>query len=258
MSAYDELLDRAHQHARAFLGSLRERRVTARDADPRTGDPPSLAGPTHPAAVLDELAALIDAGSVATPGPRYFGFVTGGTYPVAVAADWMVSACDQNAALHVMSPALASLEDLTAGWLLDLLDLPRSASVGFVTGATMANVTCLAAARHEVLRRAGWDVEAHGLQGAPRLHVIVGAGSHASLDTAARLLGFGTANLVRVAADAQGRILPDALAAALTHAHGPAIVCVQAGHVNTGAFDPFARIIAAARPHDAWVHVDGA
>jgi glutamate/tyrosine decarboxylase-like PLP-dependent enzyme len=157
-----------------------------------------------------------------------------------------------------MSPAVAALEDVTAGWLLDLFRLPADASVGFVTGATMANVTCLAAGRHEVLRRAGWDVEADGLQAAPRLTVIVGGGAHASIDTAARLLGFGTSNLVRVAADGQGRMIPAALSAALARIGGPAIVCVQAGHVNTGAFDPFAPLIDAARRHGAWVHVDGA
>ena len=184
--------------------------------------------------------------------------MTGGSYPVAVAADWLVSVWDQNAAFHVLSPAMASLEDVTAGWLLDLLDLPRQASVGFVTGGTMANVTGLAAARHEVLRRAGWDVEADGLQGAPTLQVIAGAGAHASIDTAARFLGFGTANLVRVAADGQGRMIPAALEAALARTAGPVIVCLQAGHVNTGAFDPFTPLIELAHARNAWVHVDGA
>src|SRR3954470_17212 len=236
---YDDLLARAQQHARAFLAGLSDRRVSAKNADPATSDAPRLGDACDGLAVLDSLARVIEQGSVATPGPRYFGFVTGGSYPVAVAADWMVSAWDQNAGLNVLSPAMAAIEDVAASWLLDLFGLPPSASVGFVTGATMANVTCLAAARHEVLRRAGWDVEAQGLQGAPRLHVIVGGGAHASIDSAARLLGFGTANLVRVAADAQGRMLPDALAAALARTSGPAIVCLQAGHVNTGAFDPF-------------------
>jgi glutamate/tyrosine decarboxylase-like PLP-dependent enzyme len=136
--------------------------------------------------------------------------------------------------------------------------LPRQASVGFVTGATMANVTGLAAARHQVLRQAGWDVEADGLQGAPKLNVVVGAGAHASIDTAARLLGFGTSNLTRVGADGQGRMIPEALKAALARTSGPVIVCLQAGHVNTGAFDPMSALIDIARPRDAWVHVDGA
>ena len=161
---YDRLLARAHDHARAFLAALPDRRVTARVADPGTVGHTELPdGPGDPVDVLDALALLIEAGSVATPGPRYFGFVTGGTLPVSVAADWIVSACDQNAALHVMSPAMAHLEDVTGAWLLDLFGLPAGASVGFVTGATMANVTALAAARHEVLRRAGWNVEVDGL-----------------------------------------------------------------------------------------------
>src|SRR3954465_2427095 len=248
---YDDLLARAHQHARAFLAGLADRRVSAKNADPATSDAPRLGEACDGLAVLDGLARVIEEGSVATPGPRYFGFVTGGSYPVAVAADWMVSTWDQNAGLHIMSPAIAAIEDTTAAWLLDLLALPSNASVGFVTGATMANVTCLAAARHEVLRRTGWDVEAQGLQGAPALRVIVGAGAHASIDTAARLLGFGTATLVRGAADAQGRMLPDALDAALARPNGPTIVCLQAGHVNTGAFDPFPPLVAGP-PRPSW------
>ena len=255
---YGALLARAHEHACVFLDTLPSRLVNARSADPVTGDPLRLCEPADPLDVLDGLSRLIDEGGLATAGPRFFGFVTGGTLPIAIAADWLVSAWDQNSALHVMSPAMAQLEDVTAGWLIDLFGLPAQSSVGFVTGATMANVTCLAAARDEVLRQAGWDVEADGLQGAPRLHVIVGAGAHASIDTAARVLGFGTSNLVRVAADGQGRMLPDALAAALARVNGPAIVCVQAGHVNTGAFDPFSPLVAHAHRHRAWVHVDGA
>jgi glutamate/tyrosine decarboxylase-like PLP-dependent enzyme len=256
--SYDDLLARAQAHARAFLATLSDRPVKARTPDPTMRDPVALSAPVPPSAVLDSLAELIDQGSVATPGPRYFGFVTGGSFPVAVAADWLVSVWDQNAGLHALSPAMARIEDVTADWVLELLGLPREASVGFVTGATMATVTGLAAARHEMLRRAGWDVEADGLQGAPTLNVVVGAGAHASIDTAARLLGFGTSNLVRVAADGQGRMIPDALKAALARTSGPTIVCLQAGHVNTGAFDPFTPLIDIARVRDAWVHVDGA
>jgi glutamate/tyrosine decarboxylase-like PLP-dependent enzyme len=255
---YDDLFTRAQAHARAFLATLPNRRVNAATPDPAMPDPAALSAPVPPLDVLDSLAAVIDRGSVATPGPRYFGFVTGGSLPVAVAADWLVSAWDQNAAFHVLSPAMARIEDVTAAWLLDLFGLPAGASVGFVTGATMANVTGLAAARHEVLRRAGWDVEADGLQGAPKLNVVVGSGAHASIDTSARFLGFGTSNLVRVAADGQGRMIPAALQAALARTSGPTIVCLQAGHVNTGAFDPFPALIDIARPRDAWVHVDGA
>jgi glutamate/tyrosine decarboxylase-like PLP-dependent enzyme len=253
----DQLLGRAHAHARAFLDTLASRPVRARTADPPLDATLPDSG-VDPLAVLETLAGVVDAGGLATAGPRYFGFVTGGSYPVAVAADWLVSAWDQNAGLNVMSPAIACIEDAAADWLLDLFGLPGAASVGFVTGATMANVTCLAAARHEVLRRAGWDVEADGFQRAPALRVLVGAGAHASIDSAARLLGFGTANLVRVAADGQGRMIPGALDAAMRQGSGPAIVCVQAGHVNTGAFDPFVPLAAIAHSHGAWVHVDGA
>jgi glutamate/tyrosine decarboxylase-like PLP-dependent enzyme len=256
--SHDPLLTRAAHHARHFIDSLPGRYVNARNPDPATGDSAALGAPTEPLAVLDGLARIVEESGLATAGPRYFGFVTGGSYPVAVAADWLVSAWDQNAALNILSPAMAAIEDVTAAWLLDLFRLPATSSVGFVTGATMANVTCLAAARDEVLRREGWDVEAQGLQGAPPLRVVVGEEAHASIETAARVLGFGTSNLVRVAADPHGRMIPDALAAALSRAHGATIVCVQAGHVKTGAFDPFVPLIDVAQRHGAWVHVDGA
>jgi glutamate/tyrosine decarboxylase-like PLP-dependent enzyme len=180
---YDDLFARAEAHARAFLATLAERPVIPRTPDPSLPEPEVPGAPVPPLDVLDALAGYIDQGSVATPRTRFFGFVTGGSIPVAVAADWLVSVWDQNAAFHVLSPAMARIEDVTAAWLLALLGLPASASVGFVTGATMANVTGLAAARHEVLRQAGWDVEADGLQGAPTLTVIAGAGAHASIDT---------------------------------------------------------------------------
>lgn len=211
-----------------------------------------------PIAVIEALAAAATPGLVATPGPRYFGFVTGGALPVAVAADWLTSAWDQNGALYVMSPAVAVLEDVVASWLLDFLRLPPASSVGFVTGAHMATFTCLAAARHEVLRRAGWRVEEDGLQRAPRLTVVVGDEVHVTVVGGARMLGIGSRELVRVAVDSQGRMRPDALDAALASIAGPAIVCLQAGHVNTGASDPMGPLIAAARRRQAWVHVDGA
>lgn len=255
--SFDRLLNHAHGIAVRFLEGLPERPVNA--LDPAPSLPASLpVGPSDPVDVLNALEALIEAGGVASAGPRYFGFVTGGSLPVAVASDWLVSAWDQNTGLHVMSPAIARLEDLTAAWLLDLFGLPPGASVGFVTGATMANVTALAAARDEVLRRVGWDVERDGLQGAPRLTMIAGAEAHSAIDSACRLLGFGTASIVRVAADTQGRMRGDALREALAAVRSPAIVCLQAGHVNTGAFDPFPELIAMCQRAGAWVHVDGA
>jgi glutamate/tyrosine decarboxylase-like PLP-dependent enzyme len=208
--------------------------------------------------VLERLAHDALPGVVATAGPRYFGFVTGGAVPVTVAADWLTSAWDQNGALYVMSPAVAVLEDIVSGWLLDLLALPPSASVGFVTGCHMANFTCLAAARHEVLRRAGWNVETDGLQRAPRITVIVGEEVHVSAVGALRLLGIGTSELRTVPADDQGRMRVDALAQALATVDGPAIVCAQAGNVNTGASDPIDAVVSLAHARGAWVHVDGA
>ena len=257
----DPVLTRAQALAASFVDTLAERPVNARAsfADLKAvlgGVVPD--GPRDPVAVIDELAAAAEPGLVASPGPRYFGFVTGGSLPAAAAADWLASAWDQNAGLHVMSPALSAIEDVTAGWILDLLCLPATASVGFVTGATMANVTALAAARHDVLRRAGWDVEALGLQGAPRVTVVAGADAHSSIRSACRLLGLGGATIVRAAADDQGRMRPEGLAAALAEIRGPAIVCAQAGNVNTGAFDPLEEIVADAHRLGAWVHVDGA
>jgi glutamate/tyrosine decarboxylase-like PLP-dependent enzyme len=214
--------------------------------------------PSDPTAVIDALVAAAQPGLVATPGPRYFGFVTGGAVPVAVAADWLTSAWDQNGALYVMSPAVAALEDIVARWIVEFLRLPAGSSVGFVTGAHMATFTCLAAARHEVLRRAGWNVEEDGLQRAPRLAVLVGDEAHISVVGALRLLGIGARELVHVAVDAQGRMRPDALRAALGDVTGPTIVCAQAGNVNTGASDPMAAVVEAAHERGAWVHVDGA
>ena len=257
--SYDRLLARAHALALPFLHSLPSRHVDAHTRNPVATDASALPDdPADPVSVLDRLSSLMNDASVATPGPRYFGFVTGGSLPVSVAADWLVSAWDQNAALHVMSPAAAAIEDAAASWLLDLFALPPTASVGFVTGATMANVTALAAARHEVLRRACWDVEADGLQGAPHVTVIASQEAHASILSACRLLGLGASTIARVEADEQGRMIPEALGRAATATKGPLIICAQAGHVNTGAFDPFPAIVSIARERSAWLHVDGA
>ena len=215
-------------------------------------------GPSDPVQVIEALVTSAQPGIVATPGPRYFGFVTGGAVPVAVAADWLTSAWDQNGALYVMSPAVAVLEDVVGRWLVEFLQLPAASSVGFVTGAHMATFTCLAAARHEVLRRVGWNVEDEGLQHAPRLTVIVGGEVHISVVGALRMLGIGARELIHVAVDGQGRMRPDALRGALAGIDGPAIVCAQAGNVNTGASDPMAAVVDASHQRGAWVHVDGA
>jgi glutamate/tyrosine decarboxylase-like PLP-dependent enzyme len=202
-------------------------------------------------ALLDEIGSPA---TVATAGGRYFGFVTGSSLPVTVAASWLASAWDQNAGLYVMSPVAAELETIALGWLLDILGLPAESGGAFVTGATMANFTALAAARHAVLRRVGWDVEADGLFGAPPITVVVGAEAHTTLHKALALLGLGRSRVVTVPVDGQGRMRADAL----PEITSPAIVCVQAGNVNTGAFDPAGEILPWARRAGAWVHVDGA
>jgi glutamate/tyrosine decarboxylase-like PLP-dependent enzyme len=257
----DLLLSRTRELAFSFLARVDERPVfpsASFHALVQALGGPLQDEPRDPIDVIEQLAAAAEPGLVATPGPRYFGFVTGGSVPAAVAADWLTSAWDQNAALYVMSPAAAAIEHVAAGWLLDLLALPRTASVGFVTGATMANVTALAAARHEVLRRAGWDVEAHGLQGAPRLTVVAGAEAHASIRSAARLIGLGASTIVSVEADDQGRMRADRLRDVLQAIDGPLIVCAQAGNVNTGAFDRLDEIAPLVHERGGWLHVDGA
>ena len=211
-------------------------------------------GPTDPAAVLALLDEVGSPATTASAGGRYFGFVTGGTLPAALAANWLAGAWDQNAALTVGSPVAAKLEAIVLGWLVDVFGLPTGTGAAFVTGATMANVSALAAARHRVLADAGWDVEADGLFGAPPVSVVVGDEVHVSVAKALTLLGFGRERVIRVPVDGQGRLRADALPA-LT---GPTIVCAQAGNVNTGAFDPIGEICAWARQMGAWVHVDGA
>ena len=216
--------------------------------------PETPRSPGETFALLDEVGSPA---TVATTGGRYFGFVTGGALPVTVAANWLAAAWDQNAALAVMSPTAAELERIAIGWLLDALGLPAASAGALVTGATMANFTGLAAARHAVLRRVGWDVEADGLFGAPPITVVVGAEAHTTLHKALALLGLGRSRVVTIPVDGQGRMRSDALPDPATIS-GPAIVCLQAGNVNTGAFDPASEILPWARDIGAWTHVDGA
>ena len=224
----------------------------------------ALGGPTPETAtasetVVTDLAARAAPGLLGIPGPRYFGFVIGGSHPAALAADWLTSGWDNNAGLYAAAPAAAVIEEIAGRWLLDLLGLPTQSSVGFVTGGMMANFTALAAARHRVLADVGWDVAAHGLHGAPRVRVVVGEERHATIDIALRYLGFGDATAERVPADEQGRMRADALGDLLaTGDDAPLIVCAQAGNVNSGAFDPIDEICAAAHARNGWVHVDGA
>jgi glutamate/tyrosine decarboxylase-like PLP-dependent enzyme len=214
--------------------------------------------PAPPREVIAALAAAAEPGVTASSSGRFFGFVVGGATPAALAADWLTSVWDQNAGLYVLGPAASVVEETAGAWLAELLRLPAGVSVGYVTGAQMANFTALAVARGEVLRRAGWDVDADGLWGAPPVRVLAGAGRHGTIDRALRFLGMGTGSVVPVAMDDQGRMVPSALRSALASGAGPAIVCAQVGNVNTGAVDPMAEICAAAREHGAWVHVDGA
>jgi glutamate/tyrosine decarboxylase-like PLP-dependent enzyme len=214
-------------------------------------------GPSEPADVIDLLATACEPGLTAFPSGRFYGFVVGGGLPAAVAADWLVSAWDQNCLLRVVSPAHTAVEDIASAWIVDLLGLPTGSAVGFVTGVTTANFTCLAAARDTVLRRAGWDVARHGLAGGPRVRVIAGEARHMSIDLALRYVGLGEAELVD--ADDEGRVRPDDLRRVLeTDPASPTIVMLQAGDVHSGAFDPFVETIEAARAVGAWVHVDGA
>ncbi len=215
--------------------------------------------PADPLEVVKELTAAVEPGLVATTGPRYFGFVVGGALPAATAADMLAVAWDQPAFNTVTSPAAAVAEEVAGRWLTELLGLPRTASVGFVTGAQGANTVGLAAARHRVLADAGWDVERDGLTGAPRIRVVASSERHVTVDRALRLLGLGAGAVQPVAADDQGRIDVPALAAALDAGPaGPLIVCLQAGNVNTGACDDLAAAIEVAHAAGAWVHVDGA
>ncbi len=253
-------LDRAHALALEWLASLADRpvppRLTCEEMAARL-QRVLPAGPTDAARVVDELAAACEPGLTAMPGGRFFGFVIGGTHPAALAVDWLVSSWDQNAGLRVLTPAHSAVEELTETWLVDLLGLPAGSAVGFVTGGTTANFTCLAAARDEVLRRHGWQVATQGLVDSPGVRVLVGAERHDTIDLALRYLGLGSPE--PVAADEQGRIEPAALAAALEAGDGrPTIVCLQAGNVHSGAFDPFEACIVAAHDAGAWVHVDGA
>ncbi len=210
--------------------------------------------PTDPAHVLAMLDEIGSPATVASAGGRYFGFVTGGSLPATVAASWLATAWDNNSGLTVMSPAVVKLEAVALGWLVDLFGLPAGTGGGFVTGATMANLTGLAAARHALLARQGWDVETQGLFGAPPLTVVVGDEVHVSLLKALSLLGLGRERVIRVPVDGQGRMRPDAL----PPLDARTILCVQAGNVNTGAIDPLDQLCAAAQATGAWVHVDGA
>lgn len=251
------LLESTAQRAITYLEGLEDRSV-APSPEAVTNlellDEALPEGAMNPEQVLKQLDELCSPATMAMAGPRFFGFVIGGTLPVTLAANWLAGAWDQNSALYNVTPATARLEKVALGWLLELLELPPGSGGGFVTGATVANFTALAAARHAVLGQAGWNVEADGLIGAPPVTVIVGDEAHPTLFKSLGLLGLGRSRVVRVPVDRQGRLITGELPAMT----GPTILCAQAGNINSGAFDPFTEICARAREAGAWVHVDGA
>jgi glutamate/tyrosine decarboxylase-like PLP-dependent enzyme len=208
--------------------------------------------------VIAELAAKAERGLMMATGPRFFGWVIGSSHPVGVAADWLTSAWGQNTGNHHATPAAAAAEGAAAQWLLELFDLPRQSSVGFATGATVANFTCLAAARGEVLRAMGWDADAKGLFGAPPITVLIGDDAHTTVFSALQFLGLGHDRALRIATNAQGVIDPNAFSVAMAAVNGPCIVILQAGQINTGGFDNFEKLVPLAKAKGAWVHVDGA
>lgn len=257
------LLRRTTELALDFLASLPERPVGA--TTDRASLLAGLGGPLprtglSAETVIEDLVRVAEPGLMAIPGPRYFGFVIGGSLPAALAADWLTSTWDQNAGIYAAGPAASVVEEVVSDWLVELLGLPDGTSVGLTTGCQMAHFACLAAARHAVLERAGWNVEDDGLVGAPEIAVVVGSETHATVPTALQFLGLGRSRTIVVDSDDQGRMRLDRLAAALPAPGRPLIVALQAGNVNTGSFDPLGPAIDIIRRHDpaAWIHVDGA
>ena len=252
-----ELLENTAQRAISYLEALDTRGVApAPQAVGKlaTLDEPLAEDATPPEQVIKLLDEVCSPATMAMAGPRFFGFVIGGSLPAPLAANWLAGAWDQNTGLNNTTPATAQLEQIALNWLLDLFGLPSGCGGAFVTGATMANFSALAAARHALLERAGWNVEADGLFGAPPITVVVGEEAHPTLFKSLGLLGLGRNRVIRVPVDAEGRMQASALPAIT----GPTILCVQAGNVNTGAFDPLTEICERAHAADAWVHVDGA
>lgn len=262
----EDVLDAVSGTIHAYLASLPERHIWS-DAPPdevrAVLDAPLPDTGTDPVAVVRQLASEVEPFVTAHASPRYFGYVVGGLHPAAYGAELLAASWDQNAGLFALAPGVAIVEEVAARWLLELLGLPEDGAVGFVTGGQMATFTCLAAARDHVLRAVGWDVEADGLQGAPRVHVVVKTGRHATVPRALRYLGLGDRTAIEVASDDQDRIVVDELDATLQGLEGPTIICVEAGNVNTGSFDDFEGTAALAEAHrgrgnPTWVHVDGA
>ena len=260
MSDFDAM-DRAAAAAIAYRRGVAEAETTpvagyAAMLAAFAGPVPEAGG--EPDAIIAELVEKATPGIRASTGPRFYGWVIGNSHPTGVAADWLASAWGQNAANLVAAPAASAVEKVAADWLLDLLGLPSQSSVGFVTGATVANFVCLAAARSEVLRRVGWDVESDGMAGAPPIDVVIGADAHATVYSGLKYLGLGAKRVKLVETDSSGRMLAGDFERVVKGCDGPVIAVAQAGQINTGACDPFAEIAPVARDAGAWLHVDGA
>ena len=252
-----KILSDAHARSVRYLENLFERPVQPKDKDianlVKLGGP-MPDDPIAPEDIIHRLDTFGSPGTVAVAGPRYFGFVTGGTLPASLAANWLAGAWDQNAAFVVGSPVAATLEDVSLSWILQILDLPQTWGGGFVTGTTMGNFAGLISGRRAVLKKEGWDVESSGLFGAPEIQVVVSEESHTTLLQSLSLAGFGRQRVVKVPTDNQGRMRPELI----PNIEPPCIVCLQAGNVNTGSFDPINEIAGPARKQGAWVHIDGA
>jgi len=262
MNERERAMRRAFELGLAYLDGLDGRHVgptvDATEIADRLGGPLPDDG-RDPVAVVDELAAAADPGLVASLGPRYFGFVIGGALPAAQAVDLLTGAWGQNGALHALSPAAAAAEEVAGRWMLELLGLPAGASVGLPTGAGLGNAIGIAAGRHRVLERVGWDAEDRGLYHAPEIRVVLGDEAHATVLTALQYLGLGRERVVRVPSDDQGRLRAEPATEAIAGWDGPVICVAQAGNVNTGAFDPMPALADAAAAHgNTWLHVDGA
>ena len=255
-------LERAMAHSLAFLGGLDTASVAATTSLAemrRRFDRPLAEAGVDPAAMIDELARGVDGGLVGSAGGRFYGWVIGGGLPGSVAADWLTSTWNQNAGLYATSPVAAVIEEVLGAWLKELLGIPTAASFALVTGCQMAHVTCLAAARHGVLAKAGWDVGRDGLAGSPPIRVIASEAVHGTTTRALKLLGIGTAQMTKLTSDAGYRLTPEALRAELAREPGrPTIVVLMAGDVNCGIVDPLDTLIPIAHAAGAWVHVDGA
>lgn len=261
-TSFQPVLEDTLQHALAYLEGLKQGPVSASATLEELRGRLCLAladDGLDPRQVIDELTAGVQGGLLGSAGGRFFAWVMGGSVPAALAADWLTSTWDQNAALYACSPAEAVIEEACGSWLKELLGLPASASFALTTGCQMAHATCLAAARHALLARHGWDVERKGLQGAPRIQVLCNSQSHGSIERTLRFLGLGSECVMNLPVDGEGRLEPETLAAALQeHGGEPVLVLLCAGDINLGAFDGFEQLIPLAHAHGAWVHVDGA